>query len=113
MVASATRSHAKIRAWARSHGATPVIVSRTAGMLRLEFPPRSAVAPQEANWEEFFQVFDEKGLELIHDDQPGSRFHKLAYPETVAAQKPVRGPVKIGKAGKGRKRQETAGRAAA
>ncbi|HEY7838664.1 MAG TPA: hypothetical protein VIC54_08710 [Terriglobales bacterium] len=52
-------------------------------MLRFEF---SASATLDAvHWSEFFRIFDERGLELIYDDQPGSPFHKLAYPETIAA----------------------------
>lgn len=55
-------------------------------MLRFEFSPASSGTLEEVDWNEFFQVFDERGLELIYDDKPGSRFHKFAYPETVEAK---------------------------
>jgi len=52
------------------------------GVLRFEFSAASKPALEEVDWTEFFRVFDERGLELIYDDKPGSRFHKFAYPET-------------------------------
>jgi hypothetical protein len=92
MASKTTRDHAEIQRWAKQHGATPAVVSRTEtrsgghpeGMLRFEFSSASSGALEEVDWRDFFRVFDERGLELIYDDKPGSRFHKFAYPETVA-----------------------------
>lgn len=84
MASQSTQSHATIQQWAESHGAIPTIVSRTGGMLRFEFDPGQAGSLTPVAWDEFFQVFDEKGLLLLYDDKPGSRFHKFVYPETLA-----------------------------
>ncbi|MGH9518584.1 MAG: hypothetical protein ACRD2D_03005 [Terriglobales bacterium] len=87
MASLTTRDHNQIQEWARRHDACPAVVSRTGGMLRFEFDPTSAGALREVDWGEFFQVFDEKGLELVYDDKPGSRFHKFAYPDAAAPRK--------------------------
>ncbi len=89
MASQSTQSHEVIHQWAESHGAIPTIVSRTGGMLRFEFDPSQAGNLTPVAWDEFFQVFDEKGLQLLYDDKPGSRFHKFVYPETlVGAETP-------------------------
>ncbi|HXE30566.1 MAG TPA: hypothetical protein VN515_02065 [Terriglobales bacterium] len=88
MASQTTRDHAAIQDWARNRGATPAIVSRAGGMLRFEFAPISSLELAAVEWNAFFQIFDERGLELIFDDKPGSRFHKFVFPETVAAQNP-------------------------
>lgn len=88
MASVTTRDHNQIQEWARRHDACPAIVSRTGGMLRFEFDPASAGALREVDWDDFFRVFDEKGLELIYDDKPGSRFHKFIYPDAATAKRP-------------------------
>jgi hypothetical protein len=93
MASQTTRDHDAIQRWARTHGATPAVVSRTersasghpSAMLRFEFSSASQSALEAVDWGDFFRIFDERGLELIYDDKPGSRFHKFAYPETIAA----------------------------
>lgn len=88
MASVTTRDHDEIQDWAQARGATPSVVSRTGGMLRFEFAPEGE-APSElapVAWDDFFQVFDDKGLELVYDDKPASRFHKLIYPETAQAR---------------------------
>jgi hypothetical protein len=92
MASVTTRDHEEIRNWADEHGATPAVVSRTGGMLRFEFDTPAELA--EVSWDDFFDVFDERGLELVYDDKPGSRFHKLVYPETTAGKKPARRPAR-------------------
>ncbi len=86
MASRNTRSHEEIQQWAEAHGACPSIVSRTGGMLRFEFDPERAQELTPVDWDDFFQVFDEKGLELVYDDKPESRFHKFVYPETLEAK---------------------------
>lgn len=88
MASKTSRDHHEIQSWAQAHGATPAVVSRTGGMLRFEFSPTSEGALHTVDWDDFFQIFDERGLELVYDDRPDSRFHKLVYPETTAAAKP-------------------------
>lgn len=90
MASVSTRDHTAIRRWAEEHDARPVLVSRADRLLRFEFdqPPEFP----GLGWDEFFQVFDQRGLELVYDDRPGSRLHKLAYPEAkpAAAARPPR-----------------------
>ena len=86
MASIITRDHEQIREWAQQRGAQPTIVSRTGGMLRFEFSSESVPALTPVEWDEFFRVFDEKGLDLIIDSKAGSRFHKFVYPETVEAK---------------------------
>lgn len=100
MASHATRDHEEVQRWAADHGACPAVVSRTGGMLRFEFDPEHAEALTQVDWDEFFQVFDDKGLELIYDDKPGSRFHKIVYPETVEAKALHRTPAKPASAGR-------------
>lgn len=100
MASQITRDHEEIQRWAAEHGACPAVVSRTGGMLRFEFDPARARELSEVDWNDFFHVFDEKGLELVYDDKPGSRFHKLIYPETAAAKAQHRPRAKPARAGK-------------
>lgn len=86
MASKSTRDHEDIRRWADAHHAVPTVVGRTGGMLRFEFDPQSRESLTPVSWDEFFKVFDEKGLELLYDDKPGSRFHKIVYPETLKAK---------------------------
>ncbi len=90
MASVSTRDHAAIRRWAGEHGAAPALVSRTAGVLRFEFDQPAELA--NVSWDEFFRVFDERGLALVYDDTPASRFHKLVYPEGKPAVPAVRPP---------------------
>lgn len=63
-------------------------------MLRFEFAANSPGELADVSWDDFFRVFDERGLELVYDDKPGSRFHKLVYPETVEGRQPARRPAR-------------------
>jgi hypothetical protein len=107
MASVTTRDHEEIRNWAEEHGAAPAVVSRTGGMLRFEFDTPAELA--EVSWDDFFDVFDERGLELVYDDKPGSRFHKLVYPEAAAARKPARRAAPITPIQSARGRSRTAG----
>lgn len=95
-------------------------------MLRFEFDPVQARELTGVDWDDFFSVFDRKGLELVYDDKPGSRFHKIVYPETSTtkdrrqpARKPARAGQRMnlsggaGKLGRGAKGKRGAGRASA
>ncbi|TAN20796.1 MAG: hypothetical protein EPN33_13485 [Acidobacteria bacterium] len=94
MASHTTRDHDEIRCWAEDHDATPSVVSRSGGMLRFEFAANLPGELADVSWDDFFGVFDERGLELVYDDKPGSRFHKLVYPETVEARPATRRPAR-------------------
>lgn len=100
MASKSTRDHEEIKRWADAHHAVPTVVGRTGGMLRFEFDPQSRESLTPVSWDDFFKVFDEKGLELLYDDKPGSRFHKIVYPETLKAKeehKPAHAPARASK----------------
>jgi hypothetical protein len=89
-----TRDHDEIRRWAEARGAVPAEVASThqgdePGILRFEFPNarnRNDENLREISWEEFFQKFDESGLELLYQETTAegaqSNFNKLIHPES-------------------------------
>jgi hypothetical protein len=94
-----TRDHDEIRRWAESRKAIPCEVAGTErggepGILRFEFPTsrnHNDDKLQEISWEDFFEKFDERGLELLYQettaDGERSNFNKLIYPEDEHASK--------------------------
>lgn len=88
-----TQDHDTIRNWAESRGAIPAEVASTAkgkqtGILRFAFPKARNNKDenlQEISWDEFFDKFDQNGLELIYQEKTAaggrSNFNKLIYPE--------------------------------
>lgn len=81
-----TTDHGVIRAWAEARGGRPATVSGTAdsdqggGVLRIEFDA-SEERLDDADWDEFFKVFDDRGLAFVYQEQTSdgetSRFNKL------------------------------------
>jgi hypothetical protein len=73
-----TTDHDEIRAFAEARGGHPSRVRGTekgpgAGLLRLDFPGgRGADQLEEISWEEFFETFDDNGLELIYQERTAS-----------------------------------------
>jgi len=78
--------HDAIRQWAEDRQGHPATVAHTAGkgehigVLRIDFdPPDDKLEP--ISWEEFFEKFDEEGLELLCQERTSegkiSRFHKF------------------------------------
>ena len=88
-----TQAHEEIRKWAEARGAQPAEVKGThsgdePGILRFCFPNapnRNDSKLHEISWDEFFEKFDENGLELIYQEKTAdgetSNFNKLIYPE--------------------------------
>jgi len=88
-----TQDHDTIRNWAESRGAVPAEDASTAkgkqtGILRFAFPKARNNKDgnlQEISWDEFFDKFDQNGLELIYQEKTAggarSNFNKLIYPE--------------------------------
>jgi hypothetical protein len=77
-----TRNHDTIRKWADARGGRPLRVQVTGdgGILRLDFgEPEENL--EEISWEEFFAVFDDRGLEFLYQDESSdgqeSRFNKF------------------------------------
>ncbi len=71
--AGTTTDHDEIRRWAEERGGRPSVV-RTGGkggILRFDFGEDDEKL-EETSWEEFFQIFEESGLALLHQDQVAS-----------------------------------------
>ncbi len=70
-----TEAHEKIKRWAEVRGGRPSVVSETkdgsgGGLLRIEFPTHSDTeALEPINWDTFFDVFDEKDLVFVYQEQ--------------------------------------------
>jgi hypothetical protein len=80
--------HDQIRRWAEARRAKPARVKGTqrgkddVGMIRLDFPGYSGAGSlEEITWEEWFEEFDDNGLELLVQDETAggdtSNFNKL------------------------------------
>jgi hypothetical protein len=92
-----TKDHDEIQRWAESRSAVPAQVASTAGdrntgILRFEFPGAPNAedsALEEISWDEFFEKFDQSGLELLYQEETAegqkSNFNKLVYPESDSA----------------------------
>jgi hypothetical protein len=74
-----TRDHKEIQRWAEKCGAVPSIVDETGGLLRFDFDLEDDDPLTQTSWEEFFEIFDDRGLTLVYSDDPKSRFHKFVY----------------------------------
>lgn len=82
-----TDDHETIRKWAEERGAKPSRVKSTGsdndiGILRMDFPGYSGADElEEISWDEFFDKFDEEGLEFLYQEQTESggisRFNKF------------------------------------
>jgi hypothetical protein len=81
-----TTDHEVIRAWAEARGGRPATVSGTegsgsgGGVLRIEFDA-SSDRLDDADWNEFFEVFDDRGLAFVYQEKTSdgetSRFNRL------------------------------------
>jgi hypothetical protein len=81
-----TTDHDVIQAWAEARGGRPATVSGTedsgqgGGVLRIEFDA-SSDRLDDADWDAFFKVFDDRKLAFVYQEQTSdgetSRFNKL------------------------------------
>ncbi len=97
-LAKTTRNHDEIQKWAEARGGKPGAIKATEkaddpGILRLFFPKaphHNDDAIEEISWEEFFEKFDESGLELTYQEKTAdghvSDFNKLTYPDPASPQ---------------------------
>lgn len=68
----------EIRQWAEARGGRPAKVETKGegGILRLDFgDPDDNLT--EIDWEEFFEIFEERGLAFLYQDEGDSRFNKF------------------------------------
>jgi hypothetical protein len=72
---NSTTDHDEIRQWAEARSATPTVVGDThdeegSGILRFDFPGYdSGDDLEEISWEEFFQIFEERDLALVYQEE--------------------------------------------
>jgi hypothetical protein len=72
-----TTDHVQIQDWIEARGGEPSVVENT-DILRVDFPDGPGDERLiSVDWEDFFQIFDEKQLEFLCDDDPNSRFNKF------------------------------------
>ena len=81
--AQMTTDHDEIRRWAEERGGRPSVVrtgQQGGGILRFDFGEDDEKL-EETSWEEFFQIFEDSNLALLHQDEIGSgqtsRFFKF------------------------------------
>ncbi|HKC29034.1 MAG TPA: hypothetical protein VKB75_13565 [Jatrophihabitans sp.] len=91
MATHTTTDHDEIRKWAEERGGVPAVVEGTGsgpddGILRIEF--RDSQDLQEVDWDEFFRIFDERGLAFLYEDTTSdgrpSRFNKFVRRENAS-----------------------------
>lgn len=83
MASKITKNKEKIREWAEERKGKPTRVKGTKDLLRIDFPDDENL--EEITWEEFFEVFENKGLSLLYEEETAngdkSRFNKLVNVE--------------------------------
>jgi hypothetical protein len=90
--AKRTRDHDTIRRWAEKRGGRPTMVEGTQ-ILRIDFDDPDGSRDENlvpVSWDEFFRVFDERGLEFLYQEHTHdghiSRFNKFVYEGTDREQ---------------------------
>jgi hypothetical protein len=68
-----TRDHRTIQEWAQARHAMPATAPGTEdddriGVLRFDFPGYGGETLAEVSWDEWFDTFDERGLEFIYQE---------------------------------------------
>jgi hypothetical protein len=76
--AAETQDHETIRKWVEERGGRPAQVEGTGGMLRIEFD-KAEEKLNPITWDDFFKVFDERGLRFLYSPEKNNRFNKLVY----------------------------------
>jgi hypothetical protein len=76
--ADRTRDHDTIRNWAEARAGHPAKVETggKGGVLRIDFDPPDETLVR-IDWDEFFEIFDERGIDFLYDEAPDSRFNKF------------------------------------
>lgn len=84
--ATSTQDHEIIRTWIESRGGRPTVVRDThdtqegGGILRVDFgEPEDNL--ERISWDEFFKIFDERGLQFLYQEETNSRFFKFVRKE--------------------------------
>ena len=90
--AQRTTDHGKIREWIEARDGHPSIVASTSagngdgGLLRIDFGDKEEEL-EEIGWDEFFRIFDENNLVLLHQDRTSdgktSRFSKFVSADSA------------------------------
>ncbi|MER7076917.1 hypothetical protein SAMN02982929_00891 [Saccharopolyspora kobensis] len=68
-----TQDHSVIRRWAEERGGTPATAPGTEhgdhlGVLEIDFPDYGGEKLKHVSWDEWFNTFDERGLEFVYQE---------------------------------------------
>jgi hypothetical protein len=81
--AQRTRDHETIKQWAEERGGHPAMVEGSE-ILRIDFdepPANDDDKLRRVSWDEFFKIFDDRGLEFLYQERTAdgkeSRFNKF------------------------------------
>jgi hypothetical protein len=76
--ATTTTDHEVIKKWAEARNGKPskVAGSKDGGILRIDFDEREPNL-EPISWAEFFEVFDDRKLAFLYQDEKKSRFNKF------------------------------------
>ena len=83
--AKTTTNHDEIRRWAEKRGGHPARVEGTE-ILRIDFDEPGGDDDdrlERIDWNEFFRVFDSRGLAFLYEPEGDSRFNKFVSKETA------------------------------
>lgn len=71
-----TTDHQTIQSWVEQRDGHPAFVEGTGGLLRIDFgEPEERL--EQVSWDQWFQVFDDRGLTFLYQDAADSTFNKL------------------------------------
>ena len=80
--AARTRDEDTIREWVEERNGHPAQVKGTEGLLRIDFEDGDEREQlEQISWEDFFAVFEDRGLSFMYDPEGESRFNKLVLAE--------------------------------
>ncbi|WP_336205290.1 hypothetical protein [Nonomuraea sp. LPB2021202275-12-8] len=83
-----TTDHEEIRKWAEERGANPATMPGTGG-LRFDFPGCGGEDLEEISWDDWFGVFDQRGLNFVYHEHrkgdPHGNYFRLRRPDDDGA----------------------------
>lgn len=83
--AERTRDEDTIRDWVEARNGHPAQVRGTEGLLRIDFEDGDRDEDlEQISWEDFFAVFEDRGLTFLYDPEGESRFNKMIRDEESA-----------------------------
>ena len=89
--AERTRDEDTIRDWVEARNGHPAQVRGTEGLLRIDFENGDRDEDlEQISWEDFFVVFEDRGLTFLYDPEGESRFNKMSTTSKTRTKKTSR-----------------------